>query len=178
MADIAHELRTPLAVLQGELEGMLDGIYPRDEAQINAVLQETRMLARLVERSSNARAYREWHARTAEGVDGYRSAGERHHRIVRGGSGRAQGHLEVHAAPDLPLIEVDPLRIREVLTNLISNALHHTPGGGRVSVDAAARMDAIVVTVSDTGSGIAETISSKSSIVSTRDTGRAARGWG
>jgi two-component system sensor histidine kinase ResE len=48
-----------------------------------------------------------------------------------------------------------------VLTNLISNALHHTPGGGRVSVDAAARMDAIVVTVSDTGSGIAETDLSK-----------------
>src|SRR5207244_5050856 len=48
MADIAHELRNPLAVLQGRLEGMLDGVYPRDEAQINAVLQETRMLAQLV----------------------------------------------------------------------------------------------------------------------------------
>ena len=49
MADIAHELRTPLAVMQGRLEGMLDGVYPRDEAQIAAVLEETRMLARLVE---------------------------------------------------------------------------------------------------------------------------------
>jgi signal transduction histidine kinase len=62
--------------------------------------------------------------------------------------------MEVTIAADLPLIDVDPLRIREVLTNLISNALRHTPEGGRVSVVAAAKPNQIVVTVSDTGSGI------------------------
>ena len=62
--------------------------------------------------------------------------------------------LDVRPAPDLPLIDVDPLRIREVLTNLISNALHHTPEGGRVSVEASVRGNAILVKVSDTGSGI------------------------
>ena len=51
----------------------------------------------------------------------------------------AAGQVEMHAtaAADLPLIEIDPLRIREVLTNLLSNALRHTPPGGRVSVGAA-----------------------------------------
>src|SRR5262245_35173082 len=49
MADIAHELRTPLAVMQGRLEGMLDGVYPRDERQVTQVLEDTRMLARLVD---------------------------------------------------------------------------------------------------------------------------------
>ena len=49
MADIAHELRTPLSVMQGRLEGMLDGVYPRDEHQVARVLEETRLLSRLVD---------------------------------------------------------------------------------------------------------------------------------
>ena len=49
MADIAHELRTPLAVVQGRIEGLLDGVYPRDDARLSEVLEETRLLARLVE---------------------------------------------------------------------------------------------------------------------------------
>src|SRR6266550_84268 len=49
MADIAHELRTPLSVMQGRLEGMLDGVYPRDPQQVARVLEDTRTLARLVE---------------------------------------------------------------------------------------------------------------------------------
>jgi signal transduction histidine kinase len=49
MADIAHELRTPLTVIQGRLEGLIDGVYPRDEARLTEVLNDTRMLARLVE---------------------------------------------------------------------------------------------------------------------------------
>jgi signal transduction histidine kinase len=63
--------------------------------------------------------------------------------------------LDVHVAADLPLIDVDPLRIREVLTNLISNAMRHTPEGGRVSVTASANAKSIVLSVADTGSGIA-----------------------
>src|SRR5439155_23037994 len=49
MADIAHELRTPLTVIQGRVEGLLDGIYPRNDARLNEVLEDTRVLARLVE---------------------------------------------------------------------------------------------------------------------------------
>src|SRR5207247_5570087 len=49
MPDIAHELRTPLSVIQGRLEGFLDGVYPRDDARVEALLEETRLLARLVE---------------------------------------------------------------------------------------------------------------------------------
>src|SRR4029079_10517025 len=49
MADIAHELRTPLTVIQGRLEGLIDGVYARDEARLGEVLNDTRMLARLVD---------------------------------------------------------------------------------------------------------------------------------
>jgi signal transduction histidine kinase len=140
---------------------MLDGVYPRDEAQINAVLQETRMLTRLVDDLRTL-------AHTESGTLALQKESTDIGVLVSDATASFAAEaaernviFDVHAAPDLPLIEVDPLRIREVLTNLISNALHHTPGGGRVSVDAAARTDAIVVTVSDTGSGIAETDLSK-----------------
>jgi signal transduction histidine kinase len=62
--------------------------------------------------------------------------------------------VTVTAPADLALVNVDPLRIREVLVNLISNAMRHTPEGGRVSVAAASQAASIAVTVSDTGAGI------------------------
>jgi two-component system OmpR family sensor kinase/two-component system sensor histidine kinase BaeS len=154
MADIAHELRTPLAVLQGRLEGMVDGIYPRDEGQLAAVLQETRMLARLVE-DLRTLAHTESGTLTLqkESTDlaillndtAASFAAEAAERKIR---------LEVEAPASLPLIDIDPVRIREVLTNLISNALRHTSESGRVSVTASAQGDTVVVTVSDNGRGI------------------------
>ena len=154
MADIAHELRTPLAVLQGRLEGMLDGVYPRDEGQIAAVLQETRMLARLVE-DLRTLAHTESGTLTLqkESTDlaillndtAASFAAEASERRIR---------LDVDAAANLPLVDIDPVRIREVLTNLISNALRHTPENGRVSVTASAQADAMVIAVSDSGRGI------------------------
>ena len=154
MADIAHELRNPLAVVQGRLEGMLDGVYPRDEAQINAVLQETRMLGRLVDDLRTL-------AHTESGTLALQKEPTDPGVLVSDAAASFSAEaterkvtLDVRAAGDLPLIEVDPLRIREVLTNLISNAMRHTPEGGRVSVDASANAKSIVVSVSDTGSGI------------------------
>src|SRR5262249_4409846 len=64
--------------------------------------------------------------------------------------------LRVELDPDLPLIDIDPLRIRQVIVNLLSNALAHTPRGGRVSVSAAPSPEGITVKVADTGSGIPE----------------------
>jgi len=154
MADIAHELRTPLAVLQGRLEGMIDGIYPRDEGQLGAVLQETRMLARLVEdlrtlahTESGTLALQKESIDLAVLVNDTAAsfAAEAADRHIR---------LDVDAAATIPLLEIDPVRIREVLTNLISNALRHTPEHGRVSVTASTQSSGVVVRVSDTGHGI------------------------
>lgn len=155
MADIAHELRNPLAVLQGRLEGMLDGVYPRDEAQIAAVLEETRVLTRLVD-DLRTLAHAESGMMTLqkESTDLSILIQEA---VTSLSIESAAGQVSIRAtpAPDLPLVEIDPLRIREVLTNLLSNALHHTPPGGAVSVDAVRRGDSIVVSVGDNGAGIA-----------------------
>jgi signal transduction histidine kinase len=79
MADVAHELRTPLSVLQGRLEGLLDGVYPRDDPQISQLLDETHVLSRFDRRPAHAGAVRRWRAAVAKGTDrrGRSGAGRR-----------------------------------------------------------------------------------------------------
>ena len=154
MADIAHELRTPLAVLQGRLEGMIDGVYPRDEGQLGAVLQETRMLARLVE-DLRTLAHSESGTLTLQ-KEPTDLAILLNETAASFAAEAAESHiqLDVEASASLPLLEIDPMRIREVLTNLIANALRHTSENGRVSVTASSQGNTIVVVVADTGRGI------------------------
>jgi len=155
MADVAHELRTPLTVMQGKLEGLLDGVYPRDEGQLQQLLEETHVLSRLIE-DLRTLALSESGALKlqTEPIDLGGLARE-----VAGsfGADATARHvtLEVDAPDDLPPIEIDPVRIREVITNLLSNALRHTPPGGSVGVRVAPRPSgALSVDVSDTGSGM------------------------
>jgi signal transduction histidine kinase len=155
MADIAHELRTPLSVIQGRLEGLLDGVYPRDDARLNEVLEETRILARLVEDLRTlANAESGMLALQREPTDAAILIQD----VVSSLSPEADRRrvsLRVDVPSDLPLLSIDPLRIREVLANLLSNALPHTPAGGGVSITARVVDQRLVVTVADTGSGIA-----------------------
>ena len=176
MGDIAHELRTPLAVLQGKLEGMLDGVYPRDEAQLAAVLQETKMLSRLVD-DLRTLAHSESGTLTLQKEPTDLAMLLNDATSAFSPDAAAQSvTLRVTAAADLPAIEIDPLRIREVVTNLVSNALRHTPAGGLVTVDGVRRDRVIEVRVRDTGSGIAPEDLAK--IFDRFYKGRASRGSG
>ena len=154
MADIAHELRTPLTVIQGRLEGLIDGVYPRDDARLTDVLNDTRMLARLVEDLRTlAHAESGSLALHKEPTD----VGVLLQEVVKAFSSESAARevrVDAHSAKDLPLVDVDPLRIREVLTNLLSNALHHTPAGGTVVIAVNARGSEMVVEVTDSGTGI------------------------
>jgi len=156
MADIAHELRTPLTVIQGRLEGLIDGVYPRDDARLTQVLRETRTLARLVDDLRTlADAESGMLALHKEPTDMAILA----HDVVTSFADDAAARriaLEDRSGGDVPLVEIDPLRIREVLTNLVANALHHTQEGGRATIDIGRRGDRVAVTVTDTGSGIAD----------------------
>jgi two-component system sensor histidine kinase BaeS len=148
MADVAHELRTPLAILQGRIEGFLDGVYPPDEDHLAELLEETRHLSRLVE-DLGTLAHAEAGALELrkETVD----LGD----LIRDVAASLPRPVTLGVPPDLPAIEADPVRIRQVLLNLLANALHHTPPAGTVSVEAEARPQQILIRVRDTGSGIA-----------------------
>ena len=172
LADISHELRTPLAILRGNLEAIADGIHEPDDQHVAGLIEETRVLERLVEdlrtislaEAGELPLHREPtdpDVLLGETVESFRAAAER--------KGVA---LVLDTPDDLPLLDVDPVRIREVIANLLGNAIRHTPEGGSVTVTGApseqpsdarsdARRDAtadppgIVVTVADTGTGIA-----------------------
>lgn len=152
MADIAHELRTPLTVIQGRLEGLLDGVYPRDDERLASVLEETRVLARLVEDLRTlANAETGYLTLRREPTDLPPLIRD----VVQSLTADSGVAVRVDAPADLPVVEIDPVRIREVVANLLSNALRYTPNGGCVTISARGSGDRIVVAVSDTGAGIA-----------------------
>ena len=155
VADLSHELRTPVSVIQGNLEGMLDGIYEADEEHLTPVLEEVRMLSHLIDdlgtlseaESGMLQLHREptdFGILASETMASFRPA-----------AGVGNIELIVEVPEDLPLIEMDPIRIREVLVNLLTNALRHTPNGGKVTIRGLIDDGYAQFTVEDTGSGIA-----------------------
>jgi signal transduction histidine kinase len=160
LADVSHELRTPLTVVQGNLEAILDGVHEADEQHLSAILDETRVLGRLVDdlrtvalsEAGSLPLHREptdLAILVTDAVGGFRAAAD------AGGIG-----LSVEVADDVPLLDVDPVRIREVVSNLVANALRHTPRGGSISINAsgAGAGSNVTVTVTDTGTGIDPTL--------------------
>ncbi|HVS00120.1 MAG TPA: HAMP domain-containing sensor histidine kinase [Thermoanaerobaculia bacterium] len=147
MADVAHELRTPLAILQGRIEGLLDGVYPRDETRLGELLEETRHLSRLVE-DLGTLAHAEAGALELrkEVID----LGD----LVRDVVTALPRPIVAEVPAELPAIEVDPVRIRQVLLNLLANALRHTPEEGVIAVEVEARPQRMLIRVRDNGSGI------------------------
>jgi signal transduction histidine kinase len=157
LADVTHELRTPLTVVEGDLEALLDGVHPRDDAHLAGILDETRIFGRLVDDLRTLalaeagsltirREATDIEVLVSETLGSFRSQAE-----------AAGVELRAVVAPDLPAVDLDPLRTREVLANLLGNALRYTDRGGSISVSVApveARRE-VEVSVADTGSGIA-----------------------
>jgi two-component system OmpR family sensor kinase/two-component system sensor histidine kinase BaeS len=155
MADVAHELRTPLSVMRGRLEGLVDGVYQRDDATLVQLVEETKHLERLVE---DLRTLAHAEGGTLKLQRESTDPGVLLQDVVRSFAARAEANgIELTAATpaDLPLVDIDPVRIREVIANLLANALRHTPRGGRVTVSAELAANRLRVAVQDTGSGIA-----------------------
>ena len=155
MADIAHELRTPLSVMQGRLEGMLDGVYSRDESQVAKVLEDTRTLARLVEDLRTlAHSESGTLALAKEPTDVGMLLGEAASAFQPEAAARGVD-VRTMVPDDLPTIDLDPVRIREVVTNLLANAVRHSPKGSVVTIEAAhAVKSAVTISVRDQGTGI------------------------
>lgn len=154
LADVAHELRTPLTVVAGGIEAMLDGVHPTDEDHLAPLLAETRTMDRLLDdlrtlslADAGALALHREPCDLRLVADEVVAANARL-AAVRSTTLRTGGDAALEA-------NVDPVRVREILANLVANALRHTPDGGTVIVSVAVARDEAVLTVTDTGGGIA-----------------------
>jgi two-component system OmpR family sensor kinase/two-component system sensor histidine kinase BaeS len=155
-ADVAHELRTPLHILQGNLEGILDGVYAPTPEHIAATLEETRLLARLVgdlQTLSLAEAGQLPLHKVQIAVGDLLSD------VATSFSGQAaeQGvniQIDLYGDPDQLEIEADPDRLDQVLSNLVANALRYTSEGGTITLRAQAVPEGIRLVLEDTGAGI------------------------
>lgn len=157
-ADIAHELRTPLHIIQGNLEGIVDGVYQPTPAHINATLDETRLLTRLVNDlqtlSLAETGQLPLHPTRFLLADLIRDLTSSF-----ASQAAAQGvDLQTNLADPNQHLTADYDRLDQVLSNLISNALRHTPQGGTISIETdsiAGGEGGMRIKVRDTGAGIA-----------------------
>ncbi len=154
-ADIAHDLRTPLSVIAGYAEGLRDGVLPPTTETFQTVHTEAEHLSRLVE------DLRTLSLADAGELTLIRQSVHPRELIERTAAAhlpRAQQleiDLQVTAEANVPAVNVDPERMAQVLGNLVSNALRHTPAGGQISLAAAQRGNNALLTVQDNGVGIA-----------------------
>jgi two-component system OmpR family sensor kinase/two-component system sensor histidine kinase BaeS len=157
VADIAHELRTPLSVIQGNVEAMLDGVLPASPEELESIHQETVLLNRLI---SDLRTLSLAEAGQLALDKQPLDLGQVVTRVAEKYRLRAEEQsvaLSVQVAQNLPQISADVGRVEQVLVNLTENALRYgaSDAGGRVTLGARAVPDGVEAWVSDTGPGIA-----------------------
>ena len=163
LANVAHEIRTPLTSIQGYAQGLIDGVFGEPEAQrtaLTAIAEESERLNGLVVQilqlarlESGETTVRRVPVRIDQTIDRVL------HRYQR--EAAANQIALIHERAPLPEISADPALLEQAIDNLIRNALRHTPSGGRITVQTAestvggTRLPAARISVSDTGSGIA-----------------------
>ncbi len=154
VADVAHELRTPLSVVQGNLRAILDDVYPLDKTEIASIYDETLVLNRLI---SDLRELAQAEAgqlslqlETVAITPLITGMADRLRELAR----EKNITLTASLPANLPPVQADADRVRQVLHNFLANALRHTPAGGRVKITVAPQPGRLQISVSDTGPGI------------------------
>jgi signal transduction histidine kinase len=156
LADIAHELRTPLTVMRGRLEGILDGVYSATPEQISPALEETYLMERLVEdlRLLTLAETRQLHFEhkdvnmnviAAHVIDLFQAQAD-----------DKKIKLLFQKTVEDAMVNLDPQRIKQVVGNLVSNALRYTPEGSIVQLSVEKTAGMAVLCVYDDGPGVPE----------------------
>ena len=154
VADTAHELRTPLSNLRGYLEAIKDDVIKPDAATINSLYEEATLLTRLVDDLQElalAEASELKLVKQSEDVSGVIKQAISSHQTQASDKGI---FLRTDLPEKLPLCDIDSQRIAQVLHNLLSNAITHTPREGTITISAKESGKFVEVSVTDTGEGI------------------------
>jgi signal transduction histidine kinase len=154
-ADIAHELRNPLSIIQGNLEAWLDGIIEPKPDQIASVYDETVLLSRLITDLRDLSLAEAGQLKLHTSPAGIKEIITSEISNIRNRYEQKNVSIHTEMPPALPLTLIDSDRIRQVLHNLLDNALRHIPAGGALEIAATADSPGwITIRVSDSGSGI------------------------
>ncbi len=154
LADVAHELRTPLSIIRGRLEGIIDGVYEENGAQVSTALEQTYILERLIE---DLRLLTLAEARQLAFDKKNVDVGQLIESIIEMFSAESQEKnisLSFNEKNGNLFAYVDPQRFEQVMSNLIGNALRYINENGEVSVAANEISDGLIITVNDNGAGI------------------------
>ncbi len=152
--DLAHEIRTPVSVLDAYVEAVLDGVRPLNQQTAAMLRDQTRRLVRFADDAAAlAKAEESPVSMTPAPVDVAALLDTAASSVAVAYQAKRVA-LSVSAEPGLPALRGDPDRLLQVLGNLLDNALRHTAAGGRVELGAAASGGGCVLTVRDTGEGI------------------------
>jgi two-component system, OmpR family, sensor histidine kinase BaeS len=147
-------LRTPLAVQRATVEAMIDGVYPLDEANLKPVVEQNLLLTRLVDDLRTLALADAGELRLEKvSTEPVRLAESVFNRF-RTQADRQEVTLDFQTSGPVPTIQADPIRMEQILTNLIGNALRFTPVHGTVSLRVLADGDHVLMKVGDSGPGI------------------------
>ncbi|HCR71430.1 MAG TPA: hypothetical protein DIW23_08315 [Anaerolineae bacterium] len=156
LADVAHELRTPLAVIRGRLEGIIDGVYQENGSQVSVALEQTYILERLIE---DLRLLTLAETRQLQFDTKNVNVAELIERTIEMFSAESQEKnisLSFSERNGNLVTELDPQRFEQVMSNLIGNALRYVNVNGKVWVTADETNEGLRITVNDNGAGIPE----------------------
>jgi two-component system OmpR family sensor kinase/two-component system sensor histidine kinase BaeS len=156
LADIAHELRTPLSILRGRLEGVMDGVYPADQEHIVPALEETYLLERLVDDLRLLTLAESGQLSFEEKAVNLNDLSRRVLSLFEAQA--AESGIELSLQSDAPdaTASLDPQRTEQVIGNLVGNALRFTPQGGKIWVEIHRPAGQVTVSINDNGPGVPE----------------------
>jgi two-component system sensor histidine kinase BaeS len=152
VGDIAHEMRTPVTNIRGWLEAAEDGVVPLDRELMSSLLEEALLLQHVIDdlqdlSAADAGELR-LHPQAVDLADLLPAVTD----AFAGSADRAGVTLTVRAPS--AVVTADPIRLRQAVGNLVTNAIRHTPAGGSVTVSSRTESSAHVIDVDDTGSGL------------------------
>lgn len=153
-ADIAHELRTPLSLILGHAEAVHDGVLPSTKENFEIIREEAARLDHLVEdlRTLSLADAGELTFNPQSVQPG--KLLEEAANLYQVQAQKKNIKLDLDIAPSLPALELDPGRMTQVITNILDNALRHTPENGRISLSATQENDKVKIAIQDSGPGL------------------------
>jgi len=154
-ADIAHELRTPLTVIEGTVDGIIDEVFQPDKEHLLSIKEQAKLLTHLIsdlrDISLAESGQLKLNLTSTDMVELVRRVISNYEATALGKNVRVNLQEMARVAD----IRIDPVRIEQVISNLLTNAIRHTPSGGDITISIKSEEAGLVISVADTGEGIA-----------------------